>query len=195
MQSAQEDGSGERVGLGRLFAAFFRLGMTSFGGSTAAWVYRDFVARRGWLDERGFLSAAALSQLMPGSSGVNLAVEVGQSLRRGPGACAALIGLLSGPFAIAVALAALYAKVPPTPLLDALLDGIAAGAIGLTFATGLRIARAAARRPRSIAILFATFLAVGVLRWPMLPVLLGLAPLSIALARWDRVPPRPGSDV
>jgi chromate transport protein ChrA len=61
LQTAQEDGSGERVGLGRLFAAFSRLGVTSFGGSTASWVYRDFVARRGWLDERGFLSAAAQS--------------------------------------------------------------------------------------------------------------------------------------
>lgn len=191
LRGTDEDSGGEPVELVRLFAAFFRLGATSFGGSTASWVYRDFVERRGWLDNRGFLSAAALSQLMPGSSGVNLAVEVGQSLRRGPGACAALFGLLAGPFAIAVTLAALYAKIPQTRLLDALLDGIAAGAIGLTFATGLRIARAATRRMRGLAIMLATFLAVGVFRWPMLPVLLGLAPLSIALARWERAsPPR-----
>ncbi|HEV2303238.1 MAG TPA: chromate transporter, partial [Stellaceae bacterium] len=191
---ADEDSGGRSVGLVRLFGAFFRLGATSFGGSTASWVYRDFVERRGWLDDRGFLSAAALSQLMPGSSGVNLAVEVGQSLRRGPGACAALLGLLSGPFAIAVALAALYARVPQTPVLDALLEGVAAGAIGLTFATGLRIARAASRRMRGLAFMLATFLAVGVLRWPMLPVLLGLAPLSILFARWERAAPRRGGD-
>jgi chromate transporter len=183
---------GRPVGLVPLFAAFFRLGLTGFGGSTASWVYRDFVGRRGWLDDRRYLSAAALAQLMPGSSGVNLAVEVGQGLRRGPGACAALLGLLSGPFAIAVSLAALYAKIPQTPLLDALLDGVAAGAIGLTFATGLRIARAATRRMRGLAFMLATFVMVGVLRWPMLPVLLGLAPVSIVLARWERPVARRG---
>ena len=194
MRVGEEESGGRPVGLFTLFAAFFRLGVTSFGGSIASWVYRDFVERRRWLDDRRFLSAAALSQLMPGSSGVNLAVEIGQGLRRGAGAACALLGLLSGPFAIAVGLAALYAEIPHTAFLDALLDGVAAGAIGLTFATGLRIAHAAARRPHRVALLLATFLAVGILRWPMLPVLLLLAPLSIALARWERAAPRRGGD-
>jgi chromate transporter len=185
-----QNGGEKAVGLVRLFAAFFRLGVTSFGGSTLSWVYRDFVGRRGWLDDHRFLAGAALSQLMPGSTGVNLAVEIGQSLRRGAGACAAVLGLLSGPFVIAVALAALYARLPQTAFAAALLDGIAAGAIGLTFATGLRIARRATRRPRGLAIILATFVMVGALRWPMLPVLLVVAPLSIGLARFERAPSR-----
>jgi hypothetical protein len=35
-----------RVGLPAIFAAFFRLGVASFGGGTEAWLYREIVERR-----------------------------------------------------------------------------------------------------------------------------------------------------
>jgi chromate transporter len=33
-------------------------------------------------------------------------------------------------------------------------------------------------------ILMATFVAVGLLQWPLVPVVLGLAPVSVAFAWW-----------
>ena len=46
------------IGLPAIFTAFFRLGVTSFGGGTAAWLYRAFVQRRQWIDidAYGFLA-------------------------------------------------------------------------------------------------------------------------------------------
>src|SRR5262249_36874696 len=130
-----------RIGLPAIFTAFFRLGATSFGGGTAAWLYREIVERRHWIDNSDFLSGAALGRLMPGSGGVNLTVQVGQRLRGGSGAAAAGLGLLSGPLAIVLALAAGYSRISQSAALHAVLDGITAAAIGLTFATGLKLVR------------------------------------------------------
>ena len=68
------------------------------------------------------------------------------------------------------------------PAVHAVLDGIAAAAIGLTFATGLQLLPSGSARLGPLAITLVTALCVGVLRWPMLPVVLGLAPISIGVA-------------
>ena len=171
-----------RVGLLALFAAFYWLGVTSFGGNTAAWVYHRIVQRRHWINDTEFLADVALGRIMPGSGGVNLTVQVGQRLRGSAGAAAAAVGLLSGPLVIVVGLALAYTRIGLSPAVHGVLDGIAAAAIGLTFATGLKLLPSGPARFGPLAIAFATVLCVGVLRWPMLPVVLCLAPLSIGLA-------------
>jgi chromate transporter len=171
-----------RPGLPAIFAAFFWLGVTSFGGNTAAWVYHQIVQRRHWVTDAEFLSGVALGRTMPGSGGVNLTVLIGQRLCGRSGALAAVIALLSGPLVIVVALAIGYTRIGGDPVLHAALDGIAAAAIGLTFATGLTLLRWRPAEIGSLTITLATVLCVGVLRWPMIPVVLCLAPISIALA-------------
>jgi chromate transporter len=170
------------IGLGAIFTAFLRLGSISFGGGTTAWLYREMVQRRAWLDDKTFLSALALSQIMPGANSMNLAALVGQRLRGAKGAAAAALGLVAAPFAIVLALAILYGDIGPSARLHAVLGGVAVGAIGLTFATGLRIVAQGPRSLAPLAVTGATVLAVGVLGWPILPVLLVLAPCSIGLA-------------
>ena len=176
----------QRVGLPAIFVAFCRLGVVSFGGGTAGWLYREIVERRRWINDTEFLSGAALGRLMPGSGGVNLTVQVGQHLHGGSGALAAVLGLLSGPLAIILALAAGYTRLGQNVTLHAVLDGIAAAAIGLTFATGLKLVRFGRGSAGPLAVTAATVLSVGVLRWPMIPVVLCLAPVSIGLALLER---------
>jgi chromate transporter len=127
-----------RVSLGALFAAFFRLGCTSFGGGTAGWLHRDMVERRRWIDDAAFLRAMAIAQALPGANGIKMSLLIGQQLWGMIGAVAALLALLTGPFLIILAIAALYAGIAGQPIVHAVLDGIAAAVIGLTFATGLR---------------------------------------------------------
>ncbi|MBX6745773.1 MAG: chromate transporter, partial [Acetobacteraceae bacterium] len=59
--------------------------------------------------------------------------------------------------------------------------GVAAAGLANSNVVGIRTAR----RMRGIgpwAVAGGTFLAVGILRWPMIPVVLALAPVSIGLA-------------
>jgi chromate transporter len=174
-----------KVGLAAIFFAFLRLGCTSFGGSSAGWIYRDIVQRRGWVDDKEFLAEMALGQSLPGANGVKLSVLVGRRLRGGIGACAAPAAFLLGPFVIILVIGAIYGRVGDNRTLHAVLDGIAAAVVGLTFSTGVHSITRGALDALSIVIVAVTVLCVGVLRWPILPVMLALAPLSIALA-WVR---------
>ena len=63
--------------------------------------------------------------------------------------------------------------------------GVAAAAVGMMFRLGMTSARGAHRHIPSLIVLVATFVAIGIMQWPLLPVLLVLAPLSIALS-WPR---------
>lgn len=171
-----------RPGLPAISAAFFWLGVTSFGGNTAAWVYSRLAQRRHWVTDAEFLSGVALGRIMPGSGGVNLTVQIGQRLRGAAGAAAAVLALLAGPLVIVVELAAAYARAGRSPILQGVLDGVATAAIGLTFANGLKLVEWRAANVGSLAVTLATVLCVGVLRWPMVPAVLCLAPVSVGLA-------------
>jgi chromate transporter len=168
------------IGLAAIFAVFFRLGITSFGGNTAAWLYRDIVERRRWIDDPAFLTGLALSRILPGSGGVSLTVQVGQRLHGAAGAVVAVLGLLSGPLMIVVALAAGWRRLEQVAVLQAVLDGMGAAAVGLTFATGLKLLPSGGRLA-PLAVTLATVVGVGVLRWPLVPVVLVLAPLAIGI--------------
>ncbi len=169
-------------GLITIFLAFLRLGCTSFGGGTAAWLHREFVLRRRWLDDRTFLAALALNQALPGSNGVKQTVLIGNHLRGAPGAAVALFGLLAGPFVIVLGVAAIYAGLIQHKIVHDMLDGVAAAVIGLTFATGLRSGVYGAPGPVAWVIVAVTVLCIGVLRWPLIPVVLCLIPASVGLA-------------
>lgn len=179
------------VSLPALFLAFFRLGCTSFGGGTGAWVYREMVQRRRWVDERLFLTDMALGQSMPGSNGLKMALLVGMRIKGGIGAFTAPVAMLIGPLVMILAIGAVYGRVAGIRGVDAVLDGVAAAVVGLTLSSGISAVAQGSPEPAAIAIVALTVLAVGVLGWPMLPVVVALAPVSIALAWIEaRRPPR-----
>lgn len=173
------------VSLGALFLAFFRLGCTSFGGGTGAWVYREMVQRRGWINERLFLTDMALGQSMPGSNGLKMALLVGLRVKGGIGAFTAPFAMLIGPLVIILVIGAVYGRIADVRGVHAVLDGVAAAVVGLTLSSGISAIANGTPDPASIAIAALTVLGVGVLGWPMLPVVLALAPISISLA-WVR---------
>jgi chromate transporter len=189
------------VGLIELFLLFSQLGLSSFGGAVSAWMHRDFVQRRQLINETEFLAAMALCRLMPGATVVNLAVVIGKRLRGAAGATTAVLGLLLGPCLVVVAFAVVYRRFAGVALLHTALEGLAAASVGLMLAMGASLANhvvgfrrgsggGAARKAAAFAVVAATFVLVGVLRLPMVPVVLCLTPLSVSLAYVLPAPPR-----
>lgn len=62
-----------------VFAAFFRLGLTSFGGPIAHLGYfrREFVERRRWLDDAQFAQLLGVAQFLPGPASSQLGFGIG----------------------------------------------------------------------------------------------------------------------
>jgi chromate transporter len=178
------------VPLLELMGVFFRVGITSFGGSTAAWLYRELVERRGWLDEDHFLTALTLAQVLPGANPVNLSIYVGSQLRGGIGGAAAALGMIGPPFCIILGLGFLYREFGSSPFVHAVLGGLAAVGVGMTLSIGTKLARKV-RKPIPVLIAGALFVTVGVLHWPMIPVVIVLTPLSIGLERLAGRKPHP----
>jgi chromate transporter len=172
------------VSLVSLFLVFFRVGLFSFGGGLAGWIYRDVVTQRGWMSDDDFFSGLALSQILPGANVTNLSVYIGQRLRGPVGSACALTGLLIGPFFAVIALATAYSQLSTMPWIQDAMSGAAAAAIGLLLIVAVKGAYSVSRQFVPFLILLATFVAVGVLQWPLVPVVLGLAPVSVAFAWW-----------
>ena len=92
------------------------------------------------------------------------------------------------PFAIVLGLGALYTRFGDIEALGRILAGMAAAACGLIAATAAKLAEPLIRSPSfwGWGIVLAAFVTIGFVGWPLPRVLLGLAPLSIALAWWER---------
>ncbi|HEX3497878.1 MAG TPA: chromate transporter, partial [Stellaceae bacterium] len=167
-------------------------GALSFGGGLIAWMHREAVETRKWLSDQEFLSGLAICQVLPGGNMVNMSLYLGIRLRGALGAITALLGLVGLPILFVIAIATVYARFDTLRTLHLVLDGVAAAAVGMNIATGVK----AARRSKTlvpIAIAVAVFVAVGIFHWPMLVVVACVAPVSIVLARRARGPAPQGS--
>ncbi|MGO4387850.1 chromate transporter [Microvirga sp. 2YAF29] len=172
------------VPLSSLFLVFFRVGLFSFGGGLSGWVYREVVTQRGWMSDGDFFSGLALSQILPGANITNLSVYIGQRLRGPMGAVCALTGLIIGPFFAVIALVTAYARFSTMTWIQDAMSGAAAAAIGLLLIVAAKGAYSTSKKLVPFMILMATFVTVGLLQWPLVPVVLGLAPVSVAYAWW-----------
>ncbi|MFW7342598.1 chromate efflux transporter [Pollutimonas sp. H1-120] len=78
----------------KVFLAFLRLGLTSFGGPVAHLGYfRDeFVTRRQWLDDRNYADLVALCQFLPGPASSQTGMAIGLARAGYAGAFAAWLG-------------------------------------------------------------------------------------------------------
>ena len=151
-----------KVSLPAIAGVFFRVGITSFGGSTAAWLYREVVRKRGWLGEEGYLTALTFSQVLPGANPVNMSIYVGSMLRGGLGGIVAAAGMVGPAFIVILILGYLYARFGGSAISHAVLAGLAATGVGMTLSVGIQVAK---KIRRLVPVLFGVgiFVAVGIL--------------------------------
>ena len=171
----------QAVPLTALFTAFLIVSLCGFAGGIV-WARRIAVENRHWITDREFADIVSLCQLMPGPNIIGIAVCIGAKMRGLNGTIAAISGFLIIPWAGGLSLGVLYLEYAHLPVLRNILGGIAAAAAGLLIATGMRLLMPHRRGPT--ALLFAA-LAFGLITFahlPLLVVLFGLVPLSIAVA-------------
>jgi chromate transporter len=153
------------------------LALQGFGGVLAV-VQRVLVDEKGWLTNEEFIEDWAVAQILPGPNVVNLALMIGDRYFGLRGGLAALAGILTFPLFVVLIIAALFASVADMPMAQGALKGMGAVSAGLIAAVGLRLITALKTNVMSagvcISLAAITFIAIAVLRMPLVWVLLGL---------------------
>lgn len=166
-----------------LFIGFSRVGLSGFGG-VLPWARRLLVETEGWLSAEEFNVLLGLCQFLPGPNVVNLAVAVGVRFCGWRGAVAGALGLMLGPFLVALLLGLLYNHYGELQAVQSMLHGITLVGAGLIIATGIRMGMNVKNRVLYLPFAAAAFVAIAILHWSLPGVMLGGAALTIALSWW-----------
>lgn len=167
-----------------LFFGFLKIGLLGFGG-IAPWARHIIVEEKRWLTDREFAEILGVGQVLPGPNVMNASILIGDRNQGLIGVLLCLTGQMVMPLMIVVALAVFYDRVASVPEVNAALIGAAAASAGMVLGTALKMVRNIRPTPLAFGIGVAGFAAIGLLRWPLVPVVLALVPLAIA-ATWLR---------
>jgi chromate transporter len=153
--------------LGELFFGFLSIGARSFGG-VMPWAYRVMVEERRWLTPEDFTETIGLCQFLPGPNIGNASIVLGKRWFGLTGSIVAALGLYALPLVWVVTFAMLYSKYASESIVRGLVTGVGAAGAGLFIATAVKLARPLAVKPAALALIAASFLAVGVGRISLL---------------------------
>ena len=177
---------------------FLKLGLTSFGGPVAHLGYfrREFVVRRGWLDERAYAELVALSQFLPGPASSQTGFAIGLMRAGYLGGLAAWAGFTL-PSAVAMTLFAYGEGALRGRAGDGLVHGLKLVAVPVVGLALLGMARSLAPdRPRAtIAAFSLILLSCAPAAWAQIAVIVigavaGLVVCRIPASRTPRWPRR-----
>jgi len=187
MKHTPTETSPRDVTLSEIFRTFLLIGATSFGGGVVAYLRSSLVTKHGWLDDEKFVELLSISQTIPGLNATNMAVLVGDRLRGGPGAIAAICGICLPGALLMYVVGMVYQVHGDRPLVTAMLRGVAAAAVGLILATTVQLGRRSLRHSYDLIFVALAVLGVNWLHLSVPYVLLGVGALAIL---WYR--PRSG---
>jgi chromate transporter len=170
-----------------LFVTFTWLALQGFGGVLAI-TQRVLCEDKRWLTRAQFVEVLAIAQVLPGPNVVNVALMLGDRFFGWRGAFAALAGMITAPLLLVLTLTALYSHYAHVPEVAGALRGMGAVAAGMIVGTALKLLSSLRGNPlgaiASSALALAAFVAVALLRWPLVWVLLGLGAIGCTLAWW-----------
>ena len=175
---------------GELFRTYGGISVQAFGGSLA-FTERALVQKKRWLTPDEFLGLYAISQVLPGPTGVSLCVLVGDRFFGVRGAAAALAGFLLPPTVIVLVLASLLQQFQHVPAVQNALHGMGAAAVALVIHTAARMSRTLRGQRMGIAVAVATCGAVAAGGLSVPTVMLTLGVYSVLLAWYRPGQPNP----
>ncbi len=172
-----------------LFWSLNGLALQGFGGVIGI-AQRVLVDQKRWYTAQEFVEAWAVAQVMPGPNIINLCADLGARYFGLRGVLVAIAGLLAVPFLITITLSALYTQFADIAWVACAVRGMAAVSAGLIMSAGLRLGKTLPQHilGKAWTALFAVagFVMVGLARWNLSAVLLGLGAIACTLT-WRRI--------
>ena len=177
----------------QLFLAFFRLGITAFGGpSMVAYVRKLAVEKKGWVDAQVFSDGVALCQMIPGATAMQSTAYVGLKARGATGALAAFVGFGLPAFLLMTTLAALYAYGHSLPVVLSAFSGLQAIIVAIVANAAITFGKSTLRKLQAFLIAAGAAVLFGLNVNPIIVILLA------AILGWvlvEKEAPNPKSSI
>jgi chromate transporter len=175
----------KQISKAELFLGFLKIGLLGFGG-VGPWARHVIVEERRWLTDKELAEVLGVGQMLPGPNTMNAAVIIGERFQGMAGVVSSLLGMMAMPLAVVTALAAVYDRFALIPEVQAGLIGAAAAAAGLVLGTALKMICNIRLVPTAYLVVALGFASIAVFGWPLVAVVLVLAPLAVVLTAVGR---------
>lgn len=168
---------------------FVGVALAGIGGGLPAHTRRALILRS-WMGDEEFAETFTLAQLTPGPNAVNLAAMVGARLAGRVGAAASVLGVLAPGLIAMLAVSVVTLGQPGglPPAVQSALRGAACAALAVLLTAALPVVRVGWGVRGGPMITVLAFVALGVLRLDLLPVLLVLVGAGLLIHRPRRAP-------
>ena len=173
------------ISLGRIFAAFAKIGAFTIGGGyMMVPAIQAEMSRRGWISDEELPDIVAIAQGAPGLLTVNMAIFAGYKLRGVRGSIVATLGSITPPFLIILAIAMLAANLQDSPVVQRILQGVRPVSVAIIAAYALKLSKTNCRRWWQWAIAGGTLLLVVLLKVSPVYILLTLIIFAVAITAY-----------
>lgn len=117
----------------RLFLAFLKIGLFTFGGGYAMipLIQKEIVEKRGWITDDDILEIVAIAESTPGPIAINAATFVGFRICGFFGALCATIGVVLPSFSIILGISFILKQFESLAVVQYAFNGIRAGVLAL----------------------------------------------------------------
>ena len=159
----------------KLFFAFFKIGLFTFGGGYAMlpMLQREVVDRYGWATEEDILDYYAIAQCTPGVIAVNTATFVGTKMKGTLGGAVSTLAVVTPSLIIITAISTVLQSFASYPVVQHALAGIRVAVAALVVSSVFKIYKKSVKGALANAVFAASLVLVF---------LLGLSPVWIVVA-------------
>jgi chromate transporter len=168
-----------------LFFSFNSVALQGFGGVLTI-IQREVVEKRRWMTPQEFVEDWAVAQILPGGNVINLCIILGNRYFGWRGALVALAGLMTVPMLIVLVLGTIYTQFAHVTAIAGAVRGMGAAAAGLIGAAAIKMLLGLKNNLLGVyvcaALIALTFIAVALLRLPLISTVLGLGTPAFAYA-------------
>ena len=175
-----------------LFLGFMKLGLMGFGGVLPL-AHRMIVEEQKWLSSEEFTDLLGVCQILPGGNIVNMSVAIGYDFQGHKGALSAVLGMMFAPTIIVISLYQLYTQFQSIPMIQHSIEGLAAAAAGLLFATSLKMLKPIFKNTLTYITIGLTILFMLLIKLPLALTLLILVSINMLILTWQQRHPKQGA--
>lgn len=168
-----------------LFLGFMKLGLMGFGGVLPL-AHRLIVEDQKWLTSEKFTDLLGVCQILPSGNIVNMAVAIGYDFAGVKGAISAIFGLMLAPTIIVISLYQLYSSFQDIPMVQHMIQGLAAAAAGLLFATGFKMLKPIMKSKLTYFTIILTIIFMLLIKLPLALTLLILITVNMAVLAFNQ---------